>query len=583
MRPGERVDPPPEILVFGSDAATGPLELRHIEIGGDGILVLDRNRLPPTLRLKLLMALPRKDAYVATTVLRDAEVPFVLVRCGFHGWETVAFRAHVERLADSGNVLAIFLGRDEAAGAPEWFRALREAFQGPRAREILRFIAGPTGRDGRWSVAPEPRSPRRWPVPALAALLLASVLTHLSSWWQPDAAGPLGTSAPRVTPSPPSRLPATAPSPTGRQRDGEPLANDPGARAVLDFPLRGDPYAAAIGAVFDHAMADHRGVYAVGACDGIVTAYTGEQGRAPAESASCTGIDAYPQRGSRRFLINGSYSGPPGGSAAKDPGYLGGDGHPGVDFLVAERTPLDAVATGTVRYPQRLVGPRDGTALRALELRPDDHPDLRVIYLHLATHPVLGEIDWQDDTPGCDPIERLPLPSGSRISRGCAIGLSGRGDQGPHLHLEVQRLVPLDRLEPQLWDALRCPDEPTNACVPVDPYGWDGEGPDPYAALTGVANARLWNHRPLLDAVEARSAGLSPPILELTGEGLASARPKIFLLPGSAEVSTARVRTKKATSQRLVLETDLMAGRYAVLVEDPKHRRSNWKSVQIGQ
>ena len=39
---------------------------------------------------------------------------------------------------------------------------------------------------------------------------------------------------------------------------------------------------------------------------------------------------------------------------------------------------------------------------------------------------------------------------------------------------------------------LQCIFDKNKACVPVDPYGWEGNDIDPYFNLTNVTNVRLW-------------------------------------------------------------------------------------------
>ena len=60
------------------------------------------------------------------------------------------------------------------------------------------------------------------------------------------------------------------------------------------------------------------------------------------------------------------------------------------------------------------------------------------------------------------------------MNAGDSIGHSGNtGGVAPHLHFEVKEIVGSDSIS-------------------VDPYGWQGQGADPYTALMGVVNQNLW-------------------------------------------------------------------------------------------
>ncbi len=275
---------------------------------------------------------------------------------------------------------------------------------------------------------------------------------------------------------------------------------------VLRFPLRGPrrgldrgltAESATINAVFDHSMADQTGRYAPYGHDQIVTAYTGESGAVSPSGrhvrsggGGARGRDAAP----RAFEVNGHYSG------WGDPRHLYVDGHPGVDYRVALGTEVYAAASGTIRYPTTMVdlplGNQASSLYHVLELIPDAAPNVRVYYLHLSTHPAAGKtVTLRDKTAGCPSTVTLPLPEGSHVEAGCLVALSGHaGPKGTRsqLHFEVQTVVPLDELPLAARDAAACPDDATAGCVPIDPYGWQGDGADPFESLTGVANTRLW-------------------------------------------------------------------------------------------
>ena len=151
-----------------------------------------------------------------------------------------------------------------------------------------------------------------------------------------------------------------------------------------------------------------------------------------------SGIDLYGFQNATgsAFTVNGNYSG---GS------YLYYDGHPGYDFRTTDQSPdgkIDvlAAATGTVF----LLSSSNG-------IRIDHGNGYYTNYYHLSERDV---------------------SAGQIVQRGEKIGVSGDvGAPGsPHLHFSVQLLVGSD-------------------LVPVDPYGWQGTGADPYTAATDV---NLW-------------------------------------------------------------------------------------------
>jgi hypothetical protein len=233
---------------------------------------------------------------------------------------------------------------------------------------------------------------------------------------------------------------------------------------VLRFPLRGSApgldaeltaNSATISAVFDHSMANRAGRFTPYGHDRTVTAFTGAVTH-------------------RRH-----------------------DGNPGVDYPAALGTEVYAAASGTIHYPARLAGIRSGARAykryHVLELIPDAAPNYRVYYLYLSTHPATGRtVSRQDTTDGCPSPLTLPLAEGSHVEAGCLLALSGKAGGTGTLHFEVREVVPLEDLPSAVGDAVRCPDDATAACVPLDPYGWEGDGPDPFESLTGCANTRLW-------------------------------------------------------------------------------------------
>jgi len=212
----------------------------------------------------------------------------------------------------------------------------------------------------------------------------------------------------------------------------------------LRFPLGGyNAYSAPITAIFDHNMT-------TGNCpNGIVTAYTGEEGRATYGSSSwsfpaeCTGqvlrgLKKNPSDPSGPlFSVNGQYS-----DASTGRQYLYYDGHTGYDYTASIGTTVLATADGTVRI--------DGGAYNTLRI---DHGNgYQTYYLHLSQY---------------------LKADGAFVHKGDPVALSGeKGVEGsPHLHVTIKK----------------------NG-VRVDPYGWQGSYADPYTSLNGVQNIPLWEH-----------------------------------------------------------------------------------------
>ena len=221
----------------------------------------------------------------------------------------------------------------------------------------------------------------------------------------------------------------------------------------ISFPLpvppsRGSfPFLVSINSVFDHSMT-------VPFCadeDDRVVAFTGEEGSGKygsifVENFGCGDLHGFKNMTGSEFVINGNYTG--GGT----PEFLSYESHPGYDFRTIDQDPsgeIDvlAVADGEVTC----VGCDCPTGcFGAIQL---DHPGgLRTRYLHLSAQDVA---------------------LGQQVTRGEVIGTSGDvGSPGfPHLHFEVQRNV-------------------GGKFIHVDPYGWTGEGDDPY---THAENVYLWN------------------------------------------------------------------------------------------
>lgn len=212
----------------------------------------------------------------------------------------------------------------------------------------------------------------------------------------------------------------------------------------LSFPLRGQtPTSAATTSVFDHAMTTRYCPEAWGGAS--VVAFTGECGEVRACDTSplpfsCGDLYGYEKADGSLFSANGNYVGsrPCGAITAN---Y---DGHPGWDYSVCIGTVVVAAADGTVSLADSVDDDANGRRVYI------DHADgYQTLHLHL---------------------DRLNVTLGQAVNAGDIIGWSGNtGGVAPHLHFEVRQ----------------------NG-ISVDPYGWDGEGEDPYVALGGPENKHLW-------------------------------------------------------------------------------------------
>ncbi|GEM_PF-5136872 len=205
----------------------------------------------------------------------------------------------------------------------------------------------------------------------------------------------------------------------------------------LSFPLQGKtPWTASINSVFDHSMTSPY------SADNIVVAYTGEKGQSQygqdyVTTISGNALYGFKNSSGSNFSVNANYTG--GGK----PNFLYYDGHPGYDYRTIDQSAdgkvsVYAAASGTARW---MVGSPYNT------LYIDHGNGYTTHYLHLS--------------------QRI-IPDGASVAAGQLIGISGdAGVPGsPHLHFEVQ----------------------LNG-IPVDPYGWQGSGSDPY---TRALNKNLW-------------------------------------------------------------------------------------------
>ena len=214
----------------------------------------------------------------------------------------------------------------------------------------------------------------------------------------------------------------------------------------LSFPLPDyTATTARISSVFDHSM---EYPYCP---DQIVCTYTDEKGTIPnynekpypaSSSTNCPGQNLYSYKkiDETTFYKKGKLNYV--GTTLTGSSTLNYDGHPGYDFPVEKNTKVLAAASGTAYLV-------DKSSYNTVYI---DHGNgYQTYYLHLES--------------------RAFTENKKFVNRGDVIGYSG--DKGStnsyHLHFEVKK----------------------NG-VSVDPYGWDGNGADPYEEKTGVKNIDLW-------------------------------------------------------------------------------------------
>jgi murein DD-endopeptidase MepM/ murein hydrolase activator NlpD len=157
------------------------------------------------------------------------------------------------------------------------------------------------------------------------------------------------------------------------------------------------------------------------------------------------------------------------------------DGHNGWDWPVGVGTPVLAAAAGEVR--------------RAASESPFFCPflgrEVSGMYMQVAHVAPQGETFVTEYLH----LSEFLVPAGARVTAGQPIGLSGNTgcSTGPHLHFAVYR---------QFGNR-------GQGLIPVDPFGWQGSGSDPWAAdPDGAASPWLWMGAP------PRSTVAGPAILE---------------------------------------------------------------------
>jgi murein DD-endopeptidase MepM/ murein hydrolase activator NlpD len=146
----------------------------------------------------------------------------------------------------------------------------------------------------------------------------------------------------------------------------------------------------------------------------------------------------------------------------------GVDGHFGYDWAMPEGTPLVAVAAGTIVFAKehRVIFGCPRVAIH--------EPGRTVTLEHSGIDGTVYRVEY-------DHLSRIDVSEGRFVKPGDRIGLSGNAGctTSPHLHLSVYRKV-LQR-----------------GFVRIDPYGWEGPGPDPWAQhQEGTQSTWLWKDPP---------------------------------------------------------------------------------------
>ena len=144
------------------------------------------------------------------------------------------------------------------------------------------------------------------------------------------------------------------------------------------------------------------------------------------------------------------------------------DTHQGYDWLLPVGTPLTAVAEGQVLN----AGTDAPFFCATLGRTVSDQQFVEI------RHPAMN---GEQFTSVFVHLSRLDVLVGQMVARGQVLGLSGNTgcSTEPHLHLQVWRLTHTNPGRP----------------VVVDPYGWEGAAPDPWADNTSGAGS-IWLWRP---------------------------------------------------------------------------------------
>ena len=255
--------------------------------------------------------------------------------------------------------------------------------------------------------------------------------------------------------------------------------------SFLAFPLKDfTPYNAPIVSVFDHSgnryCPNDTVIDFIGEVAAVKDLYE------PPAQSNCGYLYSYKKNDGSNFLSQvANYV----GTRGTGPATLNYDGYPGYDYRVDTGTAVYASADGKVIIAHDKDDSGSGKYIRILH-----DNDYETQYLHLNEINVLV---------------------GQNVKVGDLIGYSGNtGGVSPHLHFEVKKIL-------------------NNDTISVDPYGWQGNGTDPYTLLTSVVNYNLWltnspdNYTTIMDELNGSSIGIATGITyapALSGSGAVFSR-----------------------------------------------------------
>ena len=325
----------------------------------------------------------------------------------------------------------------------------------------------------------------------------------------------------------------------------------------LSFPLSGyTPYNAPITSVFDHSGPRY-------GADLRVVAYTGEVGdqkdtNEPPVVFSGVPLYSYKKANGSPFIINGNYV----GTATTGPSTLNYDGHPGYDYPVPIiGTEVHAAADGTVVcLNETNINDASGFYIQVKH----DPSGYLTEYLHLSK---------------VDPS----VTNNAAITRGQLIGYSGNTGPvgtGKHLHFEVKTAI----------TSTNCPYAGTS----VDPYGWTGNGSDPYVLTYGIANVNLWQVSapqgppPTINIVQPTTMPASTALqsLKVFGSNIQPGSAHLIFTDPSGQIYNSSAHPDRevlitATEFDYQINNGATTGTWTVKVLNPDGQQSNALSFQV--
>lgn len=215
--------------------------------------------------------------------------------------------------------------------------------------------------------------------------------------------------------------------------------------------------------------------------DGIVTAFTGEEGRATAAKPKVN-QGCYPQYSpnpGKSFIIKGLYIGTNDGCLA-DQG-LNYDNHPAYDYVAEIGTPVYAAASGrVVKIVNKATGLPGRCVPKGIETGGCG------IWGYVGIDHGNGYVTQYGH------LSRIDVQSGDEINAGALIGLTGQSS--PPTKDKNGNVTKLYSVPPHFhFEVLKENSGSPYGYAFVDPYGWEGDPRnDPLEKATGIPNVRLW-------------------------------------------------------------------------------------------